>query len=143
MNIEELRRIRNKNVQQQNELKYLEMKQEAYSFQNKPEAFPWLIELLAKHTLSKENGLLISCSSVPEQGGNQWMGTWLTTSKHFYEFNIMADYSIGVLIEVDSWEEVHPLVSEHCKGTGKSFGYLALTLLAEYEKFNKAINIEA
>lgn len=143
MNIEELRRIRNKNVQQQNELTFLEMKQEADSFRNKPDLFPWLIELLAKQSLTETEGLLVSCSSVPEQGGNQWMGTWLTTDKHFYEFDVMANYSTGKLLEVDSWEQVHPLVSEHCKGTGKSFGYLALELLAEYDKVNKALNMEA
>jgi len=132
MNIEELRRVRNKNVQQQNELTYLEMKQKADSFRDKPELFPWLNDLLAKNSLSKEEGLLISCSTVPEQGGNQWMGTWLTTDKRFYEFDIMADYSTGILIDVDGWEEVRPLVSQYSKGTGKSFGYLALKLLAEY-----------
>jgi len=133
MNIEELRKIRNKNVQQQNELTYLEMKEEADSFRNNPELFPWLIESLSKNSLTVEAGILVSRSSVPEQGGNQWMGTWLTMDKRFYEFDIMANYETGLLIEIESWEEIHPIVSKHCKGTGKSFGYLALKLLVEHE----------
>lgn len=134
MNIEQLRSIRNKNVQQQNQLMYLEMKQEAESFRNQPDAYPWLVATLTQYALTPIDGLLVSCSSVPEQGGNEWMGTWLTNDQRFVEFDIMAEYSSGTLLEVDAWDEFSPEVSKHRKGTGKTFGYLALQLLAEYEK---------
>lgn len=131
MNIEQLRSIRNKNVQQQNELMYLEIKEMAESFQHQPESYTWLIALLSKYSLLPTDGLLVSCSSVPEQGGNQWMGTWLTNDRRFIEFDVMADYNSGVLLEVDGWDEFSPVISEHCKGIGKSFAYLALQLFAE------------
>jgi len=134
MNIEQLRSIRNKNVQQQNELMYLEIKEMAESFMNRQESYPWLLTLLSKYSLSPTDGMLVSCSSVPEQGGNQWMGTWLTFDRRFIDFDVMADYKTGVLLEVDGWDEFSPVISEHCKGTGKSFGYLALQLLGEYCK---------
>lgn len=132
MNIEQLRSIRNKNVQQQNELRYLEIKEIAESFRGQPESYPWLITLLSKHSLSPGDGLLVSCSSVPEQGGNQWMGTWLRSDEKFIDFEVMADYKTDALLEIDGWVEFIPAISKHCKGTGKSFGYLALQLLAEY-----------
>ena len=134
MNIEQLRSIRNKNVQQQNELMYLEIKEVAESFRNQPESYPWLIALLSKHSIHPNDGLLVSCSSVPEQCGNQWMGTWLTNDKRFIEFDVMADYKTDVLLEVDAWGEFTTNLSVNCKGTGKSFGYLALQLLAEYDR---------
>jgi uncharacterized membrane protein (DUF106 family) len=134
MNIEQLRSIRNKNVQQQNELMYLQIKEMAESFRNYPGNYPWLINLLSKYSLRPADGFLVSCSSVPEQGGTQWMGTWLTNDQRFIKFDAMADYKSSVILEVDGWGEYSPVVSEHCKGTGKSFGYLALQLLAEYGK---------
>ncbi len=134
MNIEQLRSIRNKNVQQQNELMFLEIKEMAELFRNQPENYPWLITLLSKYSLLPTDGLLVSCSSVPEQSGNQWLGTWLTNDRRFIAFDVMADYKSGVLLEVDGWDEFSPVISEHCKGTGQSFGYLALQLLAEYGK---------
>ena len=134
MNIEQLRSIRNKNVQQQNELMYLEIKEVAESFRKQPESYPWLMTLLSKKSLSPTDGLLVSCSSVPEQGGNQWMGIWLTNGQEFIEFDVVADYKSGGLLEIDGWDVFSPAISEHCKGTGKSFGYLALQLLAEYGK---------
>ncbi|MFT6190138.1 MAG: hypothetical protein ACJAZ6_001973 [Oleispira sp.] len=134
MNIEQLRSIRNKNVQQQNELMYLEINETAESFRAQPENYPWLITLLSKYAISPVDGLLVSCSSVPEQGGNQWMGTWLTQDERFIEFDIMADYKTGVLLEVDGWEEITPAITVNGKGTGKSFGYLALQLLSKNKK---------
>ncbi|AFV00774.1 hypothetical protein [Simiduia agarivorans] len=134
MNIEQLRKIRNKNVQQQNELFYLEIKEIAKSFRSEPESYPWLMTLLSMKDLNPNQGLLVSCSSVPEQGGNQWMGTWLTKSQVFIEFDVMADYQSGKLLEVDGWDVVNPAINAYNKGTGKSFGYLALQLLSEYEK---------
>ena len=113
MNIEQLRSIRNKNVQQQNELMYLEIKEIADSFRNHPESYPWLITLLSKYSLLPTDGLLVSCSSVPEQGGNQWMGTWLTNDQRFIDFDVMADYKTSVLLEVDGWDEFSPVISEH------------------------------
>lgn len=134
MNIEQLRSIRNKSVQQQNELMYLEIKELAESFRNQQESYPWLLTLLSKYSLNPTDGLLVSCASVPEQDGNQWVGTWLTCNRRFISFDIMADYKTDVLLEVDGWDEFSPVINEHCKGTGKSFGYLALQLLAEYGK---------
>lgn len=125
-------KIRNKNVQQQNQLMYLEIKQNAEKFRMQPTVFSWLVAALSLNSLAPTDGLLISCSSVPEQGGSQWMGIWLTKDEHFFEFDIMAEYTTGKLIAVDEWKEVKPKISAHQKGTGKTLGYLALQLLAEY-----------
>lgn len=134
MDIEQLRQIRNKNVQQQNRLTYLEMEPEAESFRARPEIYPWLVATLSKHSLQPFDGLLVSCSSVPDQEGNQWIGVWLTSNQRFFEFEVMADRVSGELLEIDAWKETNPWVSAHRRGAGKTFGYLALQLLSEYEK---------
>ena len=134
MDIEQLRRIRNKNVQQQNQLAYLEMEQEADSFRGQPEIYPWLLATLSKQRLRPSDGLLVSCKSVPEEDGNQWIGVWLTGNSRFFEFEVMADQVSGELLEIDAWGEFSPEISAHRRGTGETFGYLALRLLAAYEK---------
>ncbi|MBT2788625.1 MULTISPECIES: hypothetical protein [unclassified Halomonas] len=133
MDIEQLRQVRNKNVQQQNQLKYLEMKQEAESFCGQPDIYPWLVAVLLKHGLRPSDGLLVSCSSVPEQEGNEWIGVWITGDRRFFEFDVMADRASGELLRVDAWEEFSPEMSAHRRGIGETFGYLALRLLTAYE----------
>ena len=58
----------------------------------------------------------------------------LTNDQRFFEFDIVAEYTSDLLLEMDGGEECHPEISAHSKGTGKTFGYLALQLLAEHGK---------
>ncbi len=132
MDYEQLRSIKNKNVQQQNELTYLEIKQTAEQFMQHPSEYPWLFAVLENKGLDANKGILISCHNIPEQFGNQWMATWLTDDERFFEIDIMADYQMGQLIEVEEFTEVFPEITAHNKGTGKSFGYLALAVLQSF-----------
>jgi|GEM_PF-1264966 len=104
MNIEELRKIRNKNVAQQNELTYLEMKQCMESLTN----HSWIPFVLEKYELSAGAGILISLSNVPEQEGILWFGSWLSTIKNFYDFEVLTSTDSSNIIEVESWQEVTP-----------------------------------
>jgi len=133
MKIEDLSKIKNKNVQQQNQLEYLKMKEIAEILRSNPNNYPWLINVLAKHNLNFDNGIVISLTSIPEQFGNQWLATWLTFDKKFYDIDIMADYKTNKLIEIDEFNEIFPKISSHCKGIGKSSGYLALELLESFK----------
>ena len=121
-------------MRQQNQLEFLEMKICAESYLNSPDNCPWLNELLKLNNQSLNTGLLISASDIPEEGGMQWMGTWLTKDKKFFEFDIMAESASNLLIEVDERIEVFPELNEHCKGTRKSTAYIALELLEESEQ---------
>ncbi|WP_444902860.1 hypothetical protein ACJJIU_13120 [Microbulbifer sp. CnH-101-E] len=128
MSIEDLRQIRNKNVAQQNELTYLEMKECADSFGR----VSWLPEVLATHGHTKDSGILISLSDVPDQGGTLWIGSWLATNKTFYEFEVLTNREATKIIEVESWLEVAPEISAHEKGIGKTPACITLELLSEY-----------
>ncbi|MFK8012396.1 MAG: hypothetical protein AB8B80_10165 [Marinicellaceae bacterium] len=132
MKIEDLSKIKNKNVQQQNQLDYLKMKKIAENIMENSNNYPWLLDVLKKHNLNFDNGIVISLTSIPEQFGNQWLATWLTFDKQFYDIDIMANYKTNKLIEIDEFNEIFPKVSSHCKGIGKSSGYLALELLKSF-----------
>lgn len=139
MNIEELKQIRNKNVQQQNMISYLEMKECAEGFRVEFDKHPWLNELLTVKNQNIEGGILFECHDIFEQAGTEWNGTWLTNDKQFFEFTVIADRNTEKLIDVDEWERVTPRISEHCKGVGKSKAFIALELLDDlFNKQNKA-----
>jgi len=120
--------IRNKNVAQQNELAYLEMKECSELIAS----FPWITEVLEANGESIENGILIRLSGTPEQGGMIWFGSWLTYSEKFYEFEVLIDSKSKQIVEIESWEELNPEINARKKGTGKTHGFIALELLAEY-----------
>ncbi len=132
MDIEELNRIKNRSVQQQNLLEFLKMKKVSEDFRKQPKAYPWLLETLSKNDIDVNTGIVVSLTSVPEQLGNQWFATWLTYDKRFFEIEILANYHTHELIEIDELGENFPLVSAQCKGTGKSSAFLALELLESY-----------
>ncbi|WNZ54940.1 hypothetical protein QT397_18965 [Microbulbifer sp. MKSA007] len=132
MNIEKLRRIRNKNTEQQNELSFLEMKECVDKFINDESMYPWLTLLLSQKGMSANEGILLNCSEIFEQYGTQWMGTWLTKKKEFYEFDVMTDRANKELLEIDGWSRVYHEVSAHSKGIGKTPAFIALELLSEY-----------
>ncbi len=135
MNIEDLRRIRNKNVAQQNQLTYLEVKQCAESAFK----YSWVSDVLENKGQSVSSGLLISLRSIPEQEGMLWYGTWLTITKEFYEFEVLTDRSARKVVDIESWKEVSPEVSGHKIGVGKTPAYIALELLYERDKKMKSL----
>jgi len=130
MNIEDLRQIRNKNVAQQNELTYLEMKQCAESIND----HPWIPALLERCGQSAKNGLLIRLSDVPDQEGALWYGSWLSSRRKFYDFEVLTSRDTSKIIEIESWEEVSPEINAHKKGIGKTPAYIALEVLLDLEK---------
>ena len=130
MNIEELRKIRNKNVAQQNELSYLEMKQCMESLK----AHPWISSVLEKYELRADAGILLSLSDIPDQAGRLWYGSWLSVSKKFYNFEVLTNTDSTKVIDVEAWQEVAPDISANSKGIGKTQAYIALELLSEHTK---------
>jgi hypothetical protein len=130
MNIEELRKIRNKNVAQQNELSYLEMKQCMESLK----VHPWVSSVSENYGQRTDGGILISLSDVPDQAGTLWYGSWLSVSKRFYNFEVLTNADSTKVIDVEAWQEVVFDISAKSKGTGKTHAYIALELLSEYTK---------
>jgi len=84
------------------------------------------------HGHSKDSGILIRLSDVPDQEGTLWSGSWLATNNTFYEFEVLTNQESTIIIEVESWLEVNPEISAHKKGIGKTPAYIALELLSEH-----------
>lgn len=139
MKLSDLQKIKNKSVQVQNEITYLEMKEEAESYLTDKSYCWWLSEVLESEGISSLDGILISLSDVPEQGGMEYFATWLASDSKFYEVTVLIPYGDTKSFELDQFVEVFPRTNEHCPGTGKSEGFIALQLLNEY-KVNKLIN---
>ena len=126
MNIEELRKIKNKTIAQQNELMYLEM--EACS--ERASKLSWLPDLLARFNCDEKCGILVLLSSIPDQVGTLWYGTWLSDDRSFYEFVVATSAQDGSILEVESWVRATPEVSTNKPGIGKTPAYIALELLS-------------
>ena len=93
-------------------------------------AYPWLDAVLRTRALDLSMGLLVRLHSVPEQGGESFLGLWLDLSRNFWQFDVIVPYDGGA-VTVELFENVtgSTIVSAHQRGTGKSFGYLAIQVL--------------
>lgn len=136
MDYQTLSTIKNKNVQQQNQLTFLEIRRTAKAIKQNPILYPWLIEVLSTKQLDINDGILIEYHEIPEQNGLQCMVTWLTNDKRFHYIDVVADYKNHELIDIEEFKEFYPEITAHNKGTGKSFGYLALNVLRSFMRSN-------
>jgi len=92
----------------------------------------WLPRLLADQGQSIDDGILARLWSVPEQSGTFFEGIWLNRARAFWAFEVTVPYRAGNGLELDRFENVTPSieVTAHQPGTGKSFGCLALEVMA-------------
>lgn len=132
MDYQTLSKIKNKNVQQQNQLTFLEIRRTAKAFKQNSLSYPWLIEVLSTKHLDINDGILIEYYEIPEQNDLNCMVTWLTKDQRFYSIKVIANYKSHELIDIEEFKEFHPEITAHNKGTGKSFGYLALNVLRSF-----------
>ena len=60
-------------------------------------------------------------------------GIWLTPQRQFYRFEILVSRDPGASDTVETWEDVTATtnVTAHQRGTGQSFGWLAIEVLNE------------
>ena len=130
-----------KSVQKQVQDRRAQIMDLARSFADHPERFEWLRFLLAAHGLDSGKGILLELRSVPDQGCWVHYGMWLTGSERFLRF--VADEAFGVreldssgCLETSQVEDVTEQTSteQFVRGTGRSFGFLALEALRELGK---------
>src|SRR5690349_9322968 len=115
-------------VQQQNEAARLTIASTATTFRSDPLKYPWLTCELQKRGIDLAAGILVSLDSLPEQGGELKSGIWLTPDRRFYRFEVLVSRDSNDPDTVESWEDVTAttLVNAHQRGTGQSFGWLAI-----------------
>jgi hypothetical protein len=120
-----------RDVQEQNQASRAEISKHAQAFRTQPMDFAWLLSELHSRGLDPLTGILAEFSSIPEQGGQYITGHWVTQDHQFYRFSGMLAYRTRAIFELEEWEQVSPKVSAHERGTGKTFAFLALEVLAE------------
>ena len=69
---------------------------------------------------------------MQDQGGIFYGGTWLNASREFWAFEVMVSGCRQNVLAVERMDNITPeVVTAHGKGSGKSFGLLAIQVLSE------------
>ena len=120
-----------RSVQEQNELVRAEIVRVAHWATDPASPVPWLPSVLGARGIDAQSGILARCHVVPEQEGDLYSCIWLTRDLHFFALQTVVDRSSGALVAVESFSEVTSdlRVSEHERGTGKTFARLAQEVL--------------
>ena len=125
---------RRKNVQEQNAVQKHFMREHALNFRNSPSRYIWLYKSLVEKGIDVQNGLLLSLNSCIEEGPvEEFDAIWATYENRFYKVSVVLEYGTQNLIEVEEFSDITSDIefNAHKKGTGKSFGILALELINE------------
>lgn len=125
------RMSRQLNVQQQNALVKEEILDAARTYISKSPYTRWVSEVLLRSGLHPAQGILVRLGAELEQGGEWAYATWLTSDGRFYNIEAMIEYGTHHLLYVEKIEDASSeiVVSEHQRGTGRSFGAIALEVL--------------
>jgi hypothetical protein len=132
MDIEKLRRKKQLNVQEQNELVRQSILETAQSFQSGKRQFLWIRLALEQLGYDAKQGMLASISSMPCGGVEEAAyACWVTSLGRVFEIDATIQHGSDVLISVDRFEDVTEVAVTTRRGTGKAFGLLATESLAE------------
>ena len=125
---------RRKNVQEQNAVTKHFMHERALDFRNSPSKYIWLYKFLIEKGFDIQNGLLLSLNTCIEEGPTlECDAIWATYENRFYNISVVLKYGTQDIIEIEEFGDISDNIefNAHKKGTGKSFGILALELLNE------------
>jgi hypothetical protein len=131
-----------RNVQQQNAVTREEITRCAMACRD-PFTYPWLHVELQNRGLDPLAGILADLTTIPEQYGEFVEGIWLTSEPRFFRFTALISRHPTVSAEIETWEDITDAtqINEHCPGTGKSFGWLAIDVFREITgEVNNAIH---
>ncbi len=93
---------------------------------------PWLHTLLRQQGHEPNQGALVSLEQVPDQGGDFYSGLWIGPDHRFWHFAATVEpNSVGIALESFSETTGEIIVTKHGRGTGNSFGQLAIEVLGE------------
>ena len=67
--------------------------------------FSWLLSEVIYRQLGSAEGIMCELRRIPEQGGVDWEGLWLSETRRFFQFSVQSPYD-GSDVEIEEWEEV-------------------------------------
>jgi hypothetical protein len=120
-----------RNLFQQNEATLAEIERASALATQEPCA-RWLLHVLGNQEMSAREGILVRLKSTPDQAADVYHGLWLTKDRRFKEFAVAVS-RVSDSVEIERFQDITDdvVVSKHVPGTGKTFGYIALEVLAK------------
>ena len=96
-------------------------------------ASAWLPQLLKDMGQDPANGIVVEVYEVLDQDGLCCGGTWLNASREFWAFEAMVSDCRQNLLALERMDNITSdvVITAHGKGTGKSFGWLAIEVLCD------------
>lgn len=133
MNIDELRRKKQLNVQQQNTLARDSIARFAKGFRRGDEATAWVCDVLRQQSLDPALGVLAHASAIPCGGDEESAhALWVTPDGRVFRFEATLKRGLHLLVSVDEVKDVTAELGARLqRGRGKSLGLLALEVLGE------------
>ena len=93
----------------------------------------WLLHLLKELGQDPASGIFVALHEVQEQVGRFYGGIWLNASREFWAFEAMVSDCRQNLLALERMDNItsEVVITAHGKGTGKSFGWLAIEVLCD------------
>ena len=133
MDIERLKRKRQKNVQEQNRLSKERLRSEAIYYRQHPESVPDALVRYAEQQDIDWGRSIIFNLGINEPGDSTVFGQLLTQDQAFIEFDMDLTDDFQHITHLYQWQDItaEQNLSHHNRGTGIGNGALALAVLAE------------
>jgi hypothetical protein len=90
---------------------------------------PWLAGLLREKHIDPTTGILVRIRHTPEQNGEFYSGLWLAPPAQFWEFEVTIPRISSPIAEIERFGPADVPVLPRVRGTGSSFGAIALCVL--------------
>jgi hypothetical protein len=141
LDIEALRRKRALNVQEQNALVQHQLLQAATWFRTHLDEIPSPIrEFLASRGINLHTAIDVCYTDMTSLGlDGIYSGLIITSDGRFWRWELALDENRSAIEAVEKWCDVtskYP-VSEHVRGTGKSYAFMCLTVLRQLNTIPK------
>ena len=124
-------RIRNKNTKEQNAATAQNVLAIDDIFRGSSGFPEGVRKFLLEHSISIDNSILVDFGKLPVCCDNTFIGTVLTSRREFWEFEVELCDERPDCFNVVIWRNItsNIEVNAHCKGVGKSFGYICYEIL--------------
>ena len=92
----------------------------------------WLRAELQHRGLDPTEGVLVRLTEIPDQAGTFYTGMWVGKDRRFWRFRAtVSSGSSSVAVESFNEASSEVTVTKEDRGTGLSFGHLAIEVLYE------------
>jgi len=139
LNIEALKKKKQKNVQEQNAIDKHNIMRYALAFRNNRDLPNVLIQYFEDQGIDTYHSILTWYDRMPYgEPTESYRGDWLTPDYQFYSYEIFLDKNDQCITDIWCWKNITDQVeiNAHQRATGKSGGLLCIEVLNELNDNN-------